>query len=179
MLQDEIYACKTRQVPKKSKEWSASIRDQNEIQICIIWGHQGTRQGKGTRQGSVPYTRIFLIGAPIVLKHLKNEAHAWKTRSAWSAWILVINFRCHWKIWAKTVLFLWFRPASRVLHVTQEPRKGGVSKGGLCRTQSRAQENKKYPRILDSRVHLALRALQLEEWKRPPPPRQDSASGLY
>ena len=36
------------------------------------------------------YIRIFLIGAPGVLKHLKNEIHTWKTRLAW---ILVVNLR--------------------------------------------------------------------------------------
>ena len=42
--------------------------DQNEIRICIIWRHQGTRQG------SIPgYTRICLVGVPDVLKHFKNR----------------------------------------------------------------------------------------------------------
>ena len=41
--------------------------------------------------GSNPvYTRIILIGVPGVLKHLKNEIHTWKSRSAW---VLVINVR--------------------------------------------------------------------------------------
>ena len=37
---------------KKSKEWSAAERDRNEIPICIIRGHLGTRQG-----GIPGYTR--------------------------------------------------------------------------------------------------------------------------
>ena len=62
---------------EKSKECLASRtrseRDRNEIEICIIWGH------RGTRQGSIPEcTKTVLIGVPDVLKHLKNEMHAWK-----------------------------------------------------------------------------------------------------
>ena len=49
----------------------------------------------------------------------------------------------------------------------QEPRKTGFSKGGFCRVQCRGQGNRKYPRDF------------LEEGKRPPPPRQESVSGLY
>ena len=55
------------------------------MQICVIWGYQGTRQG------SIPVcTRICFLGVPGVLEHLKNKIHAWKTRLAW---ISVINFR--------------------------------------------------------------------------------------
>ena len=73
-LQNEMHACKRDQI-KKSKAWSTSRtrseRDRNEMQICIIWGYEGTRQG------SMPvYTRIFLIGAAGSLKRLKNEIHA-------------------------------------------------------------------------------------------------------
>ena len=42
----------------------------------------------------------------------------------------------------------------------QEPRKGGFSKGGFCAVQRHSQGNKKYPRIFDPAVRLALRAPQ-------------------
>ena len=62
-----------------------SKRNQNEITICSTWGHDGTRQGRIPK-----HTRIYLVGVSEALKHLKNEIHAWKTRSAY---ILVINLR--------------------------------------------------------------------------------------
>ena len=46
---------------------------------------------------------------------------------------------------------------------SQEPRKGGFSKGGFCRVERDAQGNNKYPRILGPAVHLALRVAQPKE----------------
>ena len=40
-------------------------------------------------------------------------------------------------------------------HLSQEPRKGGFSKGGFCRVQCHAQGNKKYPGALGPAVLLA------------------------
>ena len=76
-------ACKSRCTPVKWDSFLKSPRqhperDRNEIQLCIIWGHWGTRQGSTPGRPT-----IFLIGVPDVLQHLKNEIHAWKTRLAW------------------------------------------------------------------------------------------------
>ena len=79
------YTAVKRDRIKNPRHGQHPERDQNEIQICIIWGHQGTRQG------SMPgYSRIFLAGVPDALKHFKNEIHDWKSRLAW---ILLSNFR--------------------------------------------------------------------------------------
>ena len=79
---------KTRYTPV---EWDrmkiqGTVSIQNEIWICIIWGHDETRQG------SIPACTIgsSLLECQASLKHIKNEIHPWKTRPAW---ILVINFR--------------------------------------------------------------------------------------
>ena len=59
------------EIRQKSKALSASRtrseRDRNEIRICMICGHEGTRQA------SIPVcARIFLVEAAGVLKHLKT-----------------------------------------------------------------------------------------------------------
>ena len=55
---------------------------------------------------------------------------------------------------------MWQTPppgGKQCAHILHEPRKGGFSKGGFCRTQCHTPGNKKYPRILGPAVHLALK----------------------
>ena len=49
------------------------------------------------------------------------------------------------------------------LALSQEPIKGGFSKGGFCRVQCHAEGNKKYPSKLGPPVHLALEDSQPRE----------------
>ena len=67
-LQNEIHACK-----RDRMKIQGMVSIPNEIRTRYEFTYFEAIE---TRQGSTPvYTRIFLIGAP-VLKHLKNEMDA-------------------------------------------------------------------------------------------------------